>query len=161
MINAARAPGRNCRSSLTLNSYDGPLCTHPRTALPVPRFPTYGNHGLPPNGFTAVELKKLGVELGDRARLVMLSDALPEEEHASNEAAVLHIKGGINLLMGRDTYADEMLAEQKAVKYDESYIDQRECHSGRMHVPFSEIMFSRQSVLLVTFTWRLPKSGFR
>ena len=81
--------------------------------------------GLAKEGFSVQELVKIKEHFQDQAELVMLSDALPEGVRGPNEAAVLHIKGGINLLMGSSSYADEMLAEQMSVKYDEFYWDRR------------------------------------
>jgi hypothetical protein len=81
--------------------------------------------GLANEGFSVQELVEIKAHFQDQAELVMLSDALPEGVRGQNEAAVLHIKGGVNLLMGSVTYADEMLAEQMSVKYDEFYWDRR------------------------------------
>ena len=76
-------------------------------------------------GYTVQELMEMKEHFQDQADLVMLSDALPEDMRGQNGAAVLHIKGGINLLMGSATYADEMLLEQMSVQYDKFYWDRR------------------------------------
>jgi len=81
--------------------------------------------GLAKEGFTVAELQEFQQAFGDRATLLMLSDALPVEHRVGNEAAVLHIKGGISLLMGAPEYADGMLVEQQSVQYDKSYFDRR------------------------------------
>jgi alkylated DNA repair dioxygenase AlkB len=86
--------------------------------------PIYGS-GLAKEGFRVAELEEIGKRFGSAARLVSLSDRLPVALRASNEAAVLHIKGGIDALMGRVGYADDMLSEQKGTKYDEWYFDRR------------------------------------
>lgn len=84
----------------------------------------HGN-GLAKEGFTVAELKEFKEMFGDEAKLVMLSDSLPAELRKENEAAVLHIKGGVSLLMGAVDYADGMLREQRAVEYDKFYFDRR------------------------------------
>jgi hypothetical protein len=81
--------------------------------------------GLADEGYTVQELMEMKEHFQDQADLVMLSDALPEDVRGRNGAAVLHIKGGINLLMGSATYADEMLLEQMSVQYDKFYWDRR------------------------------------
>jgi alkylated DNA repair dioxygenase AlkB len=81
--------------------------------------------GLAKEGFTVRELEKVRDTMGASARLVMLSDLLPMEKRTENEAAVLHIKDGIRLLMEDATYADRMLTEQRAVEYDKFYFDRR------------------------------------
>ena len=86
--------------------------------------PIYGN-GLAKQGFTVDELKEIAKQFESASRLVILSDLLPENLRPSNESAVLHIKGGIDALMGKVGHADAMLSEQKATKYDEWYFDRR------------------------------------
>jgi len=81
--------------------------------------------GLAAEGFGVQELMELKEHFQDQAELVILSDALPLGAQAQNAAAVLYIKGGVNVLMGSRTYADEMLLEQKSVRYDEFYFDRR------------------------------------
>jgi alkylated DNA repair dioxygenase AlkB len=84
----------------------------------------HGN-GLALHGFSVAEMKGWKEKLGERAKLVMLSDVLPVEHRSENEAAVLHIRQGVALLMGEPTYADQMLKEQNAVVYDKFYFDRR------------------------------------
>lgn len=81
--------------------------------------------GLADEGFSVEELMEMKEHFQDQAELVILSDALPEDVRGQNKAAVLHIKDGVNLLMGSASYADEMLEEQMSVKYDEFYWDRR------------------------------------
>lgn len=84
----------------------------------------YGN-GLAAEGFTVAELRLAAEAFGDRARVIDLAAALPESLRAGNAAAILIIKGGVDAIMQRDGYSDEMLLEQKSVKYDEFYFDNR------------------------------------
>ena len=86
--------------------------------------PIYGN-GLAVHGFSVAELESIQKLFGSKASLIRLSDWLPEESRKQNEAAVLHIKGGIDALMKRVGYADDMLKEQNQVKYDTCYFDRR------------------------------------
>jgi hypothetical protein len=86
----------------------------------------YGK-GLAARGFTVDELCAFRDALGEQARVVHLTDALPAAAPRvpGNEAAVLHIKDGIALLTGSATFADEMLREQQAHPYDTHYWDPR------------------------------------
>jgi hypothetical protein len=85
----------------------------------------YGK-GLAERGYTVDELCVIRDALGEQACVVHLTDALPAAApRAGNEAAVLHIKGGIGLLTGSATFADEMLREQQAHPYDTRYWDPR------------------------------------
>jgi alkylated DNA repair dioxygenase AlkB len=81
--------------------------------------------GLAASGFTVSELDRVSDKLGENADVVRLSHLLPERARAENEAAVLHIKDGVNLLMGQPGYADAMLEEQKCAKYYDYYYDRR------------------------------------
>ena len=98
--------------------------------------------GLADEGFSVEELRQIGQKFGGKAELVMLSDVLPVDAQGANQAAVLHIKGGVDLLMDNAGYADGMLAEQKAVKYDEYYWDRRRqrklCKIARHNAVFGD-----------------------
>ena len=108
----------------------------------------YGN-GLAAEGFTVAELRLAAEAFGDRAQVVDLAAVLPEPLRASNQAAILIIKGGVDAIMHQVGYSAEMLCEQRAVEYDKFYYDTRRQkmlrkiarHNavfGAAHVPPSE-----------------------
>jgi hypothetical protein len=71
-------------------------------------------------GFTVQELRTFATAFGDKAKFTMLSDVLPASaQTAENEAAILVIEDGINLLMADATFAERMLAEQRTIPYDQ------------------------------------------
>jgi alkylated DNA repair dioxygenase AlkB len=86
--------------------------------------PIHG-HGLASVGFTVNELRDVAKSLGDRARVVDLTAALPAQYRAGNEAGILIIKGGVDAIMGISGYSQLMFGEQQLVKYDEFYFDNR------------------------------------
>ena len=73
-------------------------------------------------GFTVDELRAIADEHPDETEFVMVSDALPADRRASNEAAVLVFRGGAEL-MGVEP--DALLREQSQVAYDRMYWDSR------------------------------------
>lgn len=108
----------------------------------------YGN-GLANDGFTVDELRAVAKSYGDKARVVNLTAALPEQHRAGNEAGILIIKGGVDAIMSIKGYSKEMFDEQELVKYDEFYFDNRQKKKlnkiarhnavfGDVHVPHSE-----------------------
>jgi len=86
----------------------------------------YGS-GLAKEGFTVQELQDIAEKFGDNAQITYLSNGLPAKyrKDTSNDAAVLVIKDGINLIMEEVDYADRMLKEQQSISYDKSYWDNR------------------------------------
>lgn len=78
--------------------------------------------GRPAGGFTVDELRQLSRRYPDESELVMVSDALPDDLRAENEAAVLVFRGGAQL-MGVEP--DDLLHEQRGVSYDTAYWDAR------------------------------------
>jgi hypothetical protein len=83
-------------------------------------------NGFASRGFTVDDLTEFKERLGERARLVMLHDFLEIESERnkwSNQAALLIIKDGINLLMNEEHYATKMYQEQQKVRYDRKYFD--------------------------------------
>ena len=65
------------------------------------------------NGFSVEELKIIKNDFGDNAELINLSDQLPENLRQENQAAVLVIRNGVNILLDRKKAANKMLLEQK------------------------------------------------
>ena len=53
-----------------------------------------GEGGMRESGYSVGELRALQKKIGEAAELVMVSDALPAELRAANEAAVLVVRGG-------------------------------------------------------------------
>jgi hypothetical protein len=102
---------------------------------------TLTGNGLAKRGFSVRELRAIANSLGG-CDFRVLSDVLDKKHAAGNEAAVLLIKRGVDRIMGREGGADEMLAEQKAVKYDEKYFDPRRqktlTNRARLNVVFGE-----------------------
>lgn len=86
--------------------------------------PIIGN-GLANAGFTVGELVEIADKFKGSAHLCILSDALDEKDRECNEAGLLVIKNGLNLIMQDNDYADRMLVEQNATKYDTQYFDRR------------------------------------
>lgn len=81
-----------------------------------------------PRGLSVCDLRAAASRikhLGGNTELVILSDALPEDLRAGNEAATLVVRGGASLLLGRADAADALLREQDEVKYDAKYWDRR------------------------------------
>lgn len=99
--------------------------------------------GLAEHGFSVEELKHIADKLGTSCILRVLSGALDEKDRRGNEAAVLLIKNGVNLIMNDATFADRMLGEQKNVRYDEQYFDRRSQKTlnnrARLNVVFGEV----------------------
>lgn len=99
--------------------------------------------GLAEHGFSVEELKQISAKLGSNCILRVLSDALDERHRSGNEAAVLLIKNGVNLIMDDATFADRMLSEQKHVQYDAKYFDRRRQttlkNQARLNVVFGEV----------------------
>jgi len=81
--------------------------------------------GLAEEGYTISELKKINKKFKKNSKLIMLSDELPEEKRQENQACVLHIENGVNIIMKNKKYADRMLKEQDTIKYDKYYYDNR------------------------------------
>lgn len=75
-------------------------------------------------GFQVEELRAVAAARRD-AELVLLSNALPVELRAANEAAVLVLRQGADTLLGREEAATELLREQEALAYDAQYWDAR------------------------------------
>jgi hypothetical protein len=82
-------------------------------------------HGLAPNGYKVAELKGIADRFPSAAHLTILSDRLDEKDRDENQAAVLLIKKGINLIMRDPKYDDQMLVEQDSIQYDTQYFDRR------------------------------------
>ena len=76
------------------------------------------------NGFSVKELKNIKKKIGKQAKLIKLSKELPKEIRKENDAAVLVIKNGADLFLGKG-YADKLLNEQLKVEYDKKYYDIR------------------------------------
>lgn len=77
------------------------------------------------NGFSVSELRALAISFGAKAELLCLSDMLPEELRKENEAATLVIRNGASVFLNRESAADDLLREQKAVQYDCKFWDAR------------------------------------
>jgi hypothetical protein len=104
----------------------------------------YGK-GLAVRGYSVDELCAFRDALGEQALVVNLTDALSAAApRAGNEAAVLHIKGGIALLSGVATFADEMLHEQQAHSYDTRFWDPRSGQVRNKRARYS-IVFGEES----------------
>jgi alkylated DNA repair dioxygenase AlkB len=83
-------------------------------------------NGLASRGFTLDDLTEFKERLGDCARLVMLHECLEiesERNKKTNQAALLVIKNGINVLMEDGYYASKMYQEQKELRYDRKFFD--------------------------------------
>jgi hypothetical protein len=73
------------------------------------------------NGFTKNNLKQAKrwfKEKGARTKLIKLHEFLPENLREGNEAYVLIIKNGINILLDNDNAATELYNEQNALNKD-------------------------------------------
>lgn len=77
------------------------------------------------NGFSVEELKIIKNDFGDNAELINLNDQLPENLRLENQAAVLVIRNGVNILLDRKKAANKMLLEQKNLEYDKKYYESR------------------------------------
>jgi alkylated DNA repair dioxygenase AlkB len=77
------------------------------------------------NGFSVEELKIIKNDFGDNAELIILSDQLPENLRLENQAAVLVIRNGVNILLDREKAANKILLEQKNLEYDKKYYESR------------------------------------
>lgn len=80
-------------------------------------------NGLAEHGFSVGELQALHARLGGDLRV--LSNELDPKHRPGNEAAVLLIKNGVNVVMQQADYADQMLREQLQLQYDSKYYDRR------------------------------------
>ncbi len=77
-------------------------------------------------GYSVDELREIAKLFGGYAKVVMLSDTLPLEHRENNEAAVLIIKNGVNLIM-KDRYAkNKLYMEQQQVVYDKKFWNSRQ-----------------------------------
>lgn len=76
-------------------------------------------------GFTIDELKLIKDKFGNNASLIDLSEDLPKEIKKNNQAAILLIKNGINLIFNRKKAADKFLKEQQSLSYDKKYYESR------------------------------------
>ena len=61
-------------------------------------------------GFTVDDLRAIAANHPDETELIMVSDALPADQRAANEAAVLVFRGGAELL---GVEPDDLLREQR------------------------------------------------
>ena len=76
------------------------------------------------NGFSVKELKNIKNNIGENAELVILSDKLPEKLRNENEAAILIIRNGADLILGKNK-TKKLLKEQQKIDYDKKYFDNR------------------------------------
>jgi hypothetical protein len=83
--------------------------------------------GLAEQGFTVKELQDVQRMFGNSSQSFLLHEKLGKKagKHPLNEAAVLVIKNGVNLLMKDENYATEMFQEQDRTPYDKFYFDRR------------------------------------
>ena len=79
------------------------------------------------HGFNITELREIGTRFGKYAQLVMLSDNLPPHLRDENEAAVLVIRNGANILL-QDRYGKNKLfmEQQNQVVYDDKFWNVRQ-----------------------------------
>lgn len=94
------------------------------------------------SGFSVAELKKLAASFGPQAELVSLSDVLPKELRADHDAATLVIRDGAAVFLNKESAADDLLQEQKAIQYDSKFWDPRRSRSlnkrARHNIVFGE-----------------------
>lgn len=94
------------------------------------------------SGFSVAELKTLAASFGPQAELVSLSDALPKELRAANDAATLVIRNGASVFLNKESAADDLLQEQKAIQYDSKFWDTRRSRTlnkrARHNIVFGE-----------------------
>ena len=76
-------------------------------------------------GFTIDELTLIKDKFGDNVSLIDLSKDLPKSVKKDNEAAILLIKNGINLIFNKEKAADKFLKEQQSLNYDQKYYESR------------------------------------
>eukprot|EP00438_Fugacium_kawagutii_P010262 Skav225659 [mRNA] locus=scaffold1924:7801:13700:+ [translate_table: standard] len=76
-------------------------------------------------GFSVSELRTLAASFGAQAELILLSDLLPEKLRSQNEAATLVIRDGASVFLNKESAADDLLLEQKAIQYDFKFWDTR------------------------------------
>ena len=98
--------------------------------------------GRSESGFSVAELRDVASVIGEKARVVSVSETLPTHlQTAENEAAVLVIRNGASLIGGGST-ADALLEEQRSVPYDRKYFDTRRQKTlnkqARYNIVFSE-----------------------
>lgn len=97
------------------------------------------------NGFTVKELEEIAHSLGNVAEIVYLNKVLPFEFQSANEAAVLVIRGGANLLLADLHGADKLLMEQKAIDYDKKYWNTRTKRTNNKRARYN-IVFGDEDV---------------
>jgi len=76
-------------------------------------------------GFSLDELKAIQANIGKDAEFIELSQDLPDNIRKDNEAAVLVIRNGVNILLNKDKGANKLLKEQKKLEYDKKYYESR------------------------------------
>ena len=80
------------------------------------------------HGFSVQELRKIKKKLdkkGVKSELYMLSDELPEDLRAGNEAATLVIRNAADYILKDPKAADELYEEQKGIEYDKMFYKTR------------------------------------
>ncbi len=78
------------------------------------------------HGYSVNELKEISKKFGTYSELINLSDKLPEILRKDNEAAVLVIRNGANILMKDKWGKNKLFMEQQmSVVYDDKYWDTR------------------------------------
>lgn len=83
-------------------------------------------NGRRDHGFSVGELRIIKEQFGTYGELVMLSDNLPENLRSENEAAILIIRNGANILLQDKWAKNKLFMEQQAdVVYDNKYWDNR------------------------------------
>lgn len=115
-------------------------------------------------GFSVDELRQIGERFGKYAQLITLSDTLPENLRAENEAAVLVIRNGANILL-QDKWGKNKLfmEQQQSVVYDKMFWDNRRKKTlnkrARYNTTFGETDISHSpdyKVFTVNSFGRLP-----
>eukprot|EP01092_Planopodium_desertum_P004852 TRINITY_DN2053_c0_g1_i2.p1 TRINITY_DN2053_c0_g1~~TRINITY_DN2053_c0_g1_i2.p1 ORF type:complete len:212 (-),score=18.19 TRINITY_DN2053_c0_g1_i2:25-660(-) len=74
-------------------------------------------------GFSFADLesaKSKFESLGSKCELISLNDSLPAEHSKDSDpsAAILIVRGGVDLLLGKDSKSEDLLKEQLALKWD-------------------------------------------
>jgi len=75
-------------------------------------------------GFTVKELLDFKIKFNN-AEFINLSSQLPKKLQKENEAGILIIRNGVNILLNKENGADKMLKEQRKINYDKKYYDSR------------------------------------
>ena len=80
------------------------------------------------NGYSTDELKEINKQLNElniESEYINISDKLPDKYKEGNDAGVLIIRNGVNLLLKKNNGADLLYSEQESIEYDKKYFDRR------------------------------------